>query len=100
MFCFLLVKKKKIVSLVEEGIGEFRHFTTLDGRMLVGDKIGERVMRREDICKPIDFCAGAPEQTAGFWIKRVERTKDNVYFYTIEYYANLRKYSPDHKKGR
>jgi len=87
------MKKKKILCLISEGLGEFRHFTTLDGRMVVGKKVGEVVLRREHVCEPINFCVGAPRLTEGFSIARVEKMRKDVYFYTIEYYTSLRKYS-------
>jgi len=84
--------KKEPVHLIEEGIGKFAHFTTLDGRMFLGDKVGENILRRENPSIYIDFCEGAPKNAEGVHIKRVEKTIKGVYFYTIHYYSNLREY--------
>ena len=86
------MEKRELESLCKEGLGEYEHFITLDGRMVIGDKIGEKTFRREKPTDMIDFSEGTPANATALHIKRLEKTEKGVFYYTLSYYTNLRDY--------
>lgn len=70
---------------MEQGLGDYKYFL-LDGKRVEAKLIKTKILRREDETSSFEELDKlAPKGANAFYMRRVERAK-NAIFYTIEYY--------------